>query len=148
MTSLYSELAKILREEKQLLYELYSTVSKERDAIISLNSNELEKITRDKELLLIKISLWDEEREKLLRHYGLEGKTITEIINMNNKGGEVDTAEIEELYRTLKALISAISEIQKINEQLIDHSMISIGAAIKFFESFGINPKQTLSREA
>ncbi len=149
MTSLYKELVNILIEEKSLLSQLYEVVSEERDAIVGLNSKELEKILMNKESLLVKISLWEKEREKLLKNHGLEGRTISEIIQRHpNKEENKEISVIEEIYKTMKSLLSAISEIQKINEQLIDRSIIHIGTAIKFFESFGIKPKQTLSREA
>ncbi len=149
MTSLYKELANILKEEKRLLSELYSVVSEERDAIVALNSKELEKILMNKEALLVKISLWEKEREKILKNHGLDGRTISEIIKMqSNQEENKEISVIEEVYKTMKSLLYAIAEIQKINEQLIDRSIIHIGTAIKFFESFGIKPKQTLSREA
>lgn len=149
MTSLYKELANILKEEKKLMSKLYNVVSEERDAIVALNSKELEKILMNKETLLVKISLWEKEREKLLKQNGLEGKTISEIIKMQSFQEESkEISIIEETYKTMKSLLVAIAEIQKINEQLIDRSIIHIGTAIKFFESFGIKPKQTLSREA
>lgn len=149
MTSLYKELANILKEEKKLLSKIYSVVSEEREAIVALNSKELERILIDKEALLVKISLWEKEREKLLKQHGLEGRTISEILTMQS--GHEDRGEIsaiEETYKIMKSLLSGIMEIQKINEQLIDRSIIHIGTAIKFFESFGIKPEQTLSREA
>ncbi len=149
MTSLHKELADILQEEKKLLKELYSLVSKERDAIVSLDSKGLEEILREKEALLVKISLWEKEREKLLKREGLEGKTLSEIIEIFSKDGQKEEMEILiETYRIMKSFLSAIEEIQKINEQLIDHSLIHIGTALKFFESFGIKPKHSLSKEA
>lgn len=149
MTSLYKELAKILKEEKKLLSKIYSVVSEEREAIVALNSKELERILIDKEALLVKVSLWEKEREKLLKQHGLEGRTISEILTMQSSQEErKEILVIEETYKTMKSLLSGIAEIQKINEQLIDRSIIHIGTAIKFFESFGIKPKQTLSREA
>jgi flagellar biosynthesis/type III secretory pathway chaperone len=146
---LYKELTNILKEEKRLLSELYSVVSEERDVIVSLNLQNLEKTLRDKEALLMKLSFWEKERDKLLKNYGLEGKTLSEIIKIHSNDGENnDISAIEEIYKSMKSLLSAIAEIHKINEQLIDRSIIHINTAIKFFETFGIEPKQKLSREA
>ncbi len=149
MTSLHKDVANILQEEKKLLKELYSLVSKERDAIVSLDSKGLEEILREKESLLVKISLWEKEREKILKKEGLEGKTLSEVIKIFSIDGQKEEIEmLKETYRTMKSLLSAIEEIQKINGQLIDHSLIHIGRALKFFESFGIKPKHSLSMEA
>lgn len=76
MISLHKELTKILNEEKALLEILFKIVSEERDAIVGLNSVELEKILREKEQTLIKLSLWEEERAKLLAKNGLENTTL------------------------------------------------------------------------
>ncbi|ACI21017.1 MULTISPECIES: flagellar protein FlgN [Thermodesulfovibrio] len=146
MISLHKELTKILNEEKALLEILFKIVSEERDAIVGLNSVELEKILREKEQTLIKLSLWEEERAKLLAKNGLENTTLSEILNMNNDSPEL--IQLKELYYSMKTLLNAISEIQRINEQLIDRSIMHIGTAIKFLETFGINAKQSLSKEA
>lgn len=146
MISLHKELTKILNEEKALLEILFKIVSEERDAIVGLNSVELEKILREKEQTLIKLSLWEEERAKLLAKNGLENTTLSEILNMNSDSPEL--IQLKELYYSMKTLLNAISEIQRINEQLIDRSIMHIGTAIKFLETFGINAKQSLSKEA
>jgi len=146
LISLHKELTKILNEEKALLEILFKIVSEERDAIVGLNSVELEKILREKEQTLIKLSLWEEERAKLLAKNGLENTTLSEILNMNNDSPEL--IQLKELYYSMKTLLNAISEIQRINEQLIDRSIMHIGTAIKFLETFGINAKQSLSKEA
>ncbi|MCS7214561.1 MAG: flagellar protein FlgN [Thermodesulfovibrio sp.] len=146
MTNLYSELIDILNEEKKVLEALFKIVSEERDAIVGLNSSELEKILREKEQILVKLSLWEEERIKLLNKYGLKKSNISEIIKSCN---DLSISEkLKDLYNTMKTLLSAISDIQKINEQLIDRSISNIGAAIKFLETFGITPKRNLSMEA
>lgn len=147
MTSLHRELLKILKEEKSLLESLYRIVSEERDAIVGGSSVELERILRDKEQTLMRLGLWEEERQKLLKRYGFEGKSLSvilqEALQQFERGDEID-----ELYQSMKTLLPAIAEIQKINEQLIDRSIIHIETALRFLESFGIKAKQTLSKEA
>lgn len=146
MISLYKELVEILTKEKNLLEILFKIVSDERDAIVGLNSVELEKILIQKEQTLIKLSLWEEERLKLLAKNGLENATLSEILNVKNESPEVE--QLRELYHSMKTLLNAISEIQRINEQLIDRSIIHIETAIKFLENFGIIAKQNLLKEA
>ncbi len=146
MISLYKELAEILKKEKNLLEILFKIVSDERDAIVGLNSTELEKILMQKEQALIKLSLWEKERLKLLAKNGLENTTLSEILNVKNESPEL--VQLKELYHSMKTLLNAISEIQRINEQLIDRSIIHIETAIKFLEIFGITAKQNLSKEA
>lgn len=149
MTSLHEELAEILEEEKKLLNNLYSIVSEERDAIVSLNSQELEKILIAKQEVLTKLSLWEKEREKLLEKYNMKGMTLENLLEYFEKNHHSShLLKLRDLYKTMKAMLIAIGEIQKINEQLIDRSVLHIGAAIKFLETFGINAKQSLSREA
>lgn len=141
MTSLHKELIEILNEEKALLSNLYRIVSEERDAIVGFNSKELEGILRQKEETLMKLSLWEKEREKL----GLNKKTLYEIISNSEHNEEF--YQLRELYNSMRALLGAIGEIQKINEQLINRSIVHIGMSLKFLESFGISPKQSFSRE-
>lgn len=146
MISLYEELLKILHEEKNLLEALYKIVSEERDAIVALRANDLERVLREKETVIMKLSLWEQEREKLLAKHDLYDKSLSEIIS------EIENIQyaqrLKEMYSAMKTLLSAIGEIQKINEQLIDRSIIHIKTAIKFLETFGIAPRQSLSREA
>lgn len=146
MTNLYYELVKVLQNEKNLLSSLYKIVSEERDAIVALQAKELERILRQKEAVLMKLSLWEREREKILEKNNLYGKSFSEIISHIEQTHDVQ--RLRELYSAMKTLLTAISDIQKINEQLIDRSIINIGTAIKFLESFGITPKQSLSKEA
>ncbi len=146
MTNLYDELVKVLQNEKNLLSSLYKIVSEERDAIVALQAKELERILRQKEAVLMKLSLWEREREKILEKNNLYGKSFSEIISHIEQTHDVQ--RLRELYSAMKTLLTAISDIQKINEQLIDRSIINIGTAIKFLESFGITPKQSLSKEA
>ena len=146
MTSLHDELVRVLREEKNLLANLYKIVSQERDAIVSLQAKELESILREKEEVLMKLSLWENERARILEKNNLYGQSLSEIIS--HVAETQDVKVLKELYMEMKTLLTAIAEIQKINEQLIDRSIINIGTAIKFLESFGITPKQSLSREA
>lgn len=146
MTNLYDELVKVLQNEKNLLSSLYKIVSEERDAIVALQAKELERILRQKEAVLMKLSLWERERERILEKNNLYGKSFSEIISHIEQTHDVQ--RLRELYSAMKTLLTAISDIQKINEQLIDRSIINIGTAIKFLESFGITPKQSLSKEA
>lgn len=146
MISLHEELVKILQEEKNLLEALYKIVSEERDAIVALKANDLERVLREKETVIMKLSLWEQEREKLLAKHDLSDKSLSEIISQLENSE--DAQRLKEMYSAMKALLSAIGEIQKINEQLIDRSIIHIKTAIKFLETFGITPKQSLSREA
>lgn len=146
MTNLYYELVKVLQNEKNLLSSLYKIVSEERDAIVALQAKELERILRQKEAVLMKLSLWERERERILEKNNLYGKSFSEIISHIEQTHDVQ--RLRELYSAMKTLLTAISDIQKINEQLIDRSIINIGTAIKFLESFGITPKQSLSKEA
>ena len=153
MTSLHEELIDtwdfrlrkllyILNEEKALLGNLYRIVSEERDAIVGLKYKELEGILRKKEETIMKLSLWEKEREKL----GLNKKSLYEIIIECEHNEEF--YQLRELYNSMKALLDAIGEIQKINEQLINRSIFHIGMSLKFLESFGISPKQSFSKEA
>lgn len=145
MTGLHEELVKILKEEKNLLSELYRIVSEERDAIVGLNSSELERILREKEALIMKISLWEKEREKILSEHALQDKPFSAILETP---AFKESSELRKLYKSMKTLLESISEIQKINEQLIDRSIVYVGTALKFLENFGIQPRQTLSKEA
>lgn len=85
MTGWHDELVKILEEEEKLLKALYDTVSKERDAIVSLDSQELERILIEKQEILTKLSLWEKEREKLLEKHNLKGTGLEKIIESAEK---------------------------------------------------------------
>ncbi|GAB6183177.1 flagellar protein FlgN [Thermodesulfovibrio hydrogeniphilus] len=149
MTSLHEELIAILKEEKALLVSLYQVVSEERDAIVGLNSQELERILTKKQETLLKLSLLEKEREKLLSMHDLNGKSLSEIIDyFENMKKSTEANELKQYYLSMKTLLESISEIQRINEQLIDRSIVHITTAMKFIESFGITPKQSVSREA
>lgn len=149
MTSWHEELVNIMTEEKRLLTELISIVSEERDAIVGLRSQELERILRKKEGVLIKLSMWEAQRTKLLEENGLTGKTMSHILEEIEDSVQPEIlGKLKELFTSMKALLSSIGEIQRINEQLIDRSLLHIGTALKFLETFGITPQGTLSREA
>lgn len=146
MTKLLNELLEILTKEKEELSELYKVVSEERDAIVALNHKELERILRKKEKVAIKLSLWEKEREKFLSENGLSGVSLSEIIKKYET--EKEAEKLKEIYDTMKTLLTAISEIQKINEELIDHCLCNINMSLKFLENFNISAKSTVSKEA
>ncbi|MCS7202865.1 MAG: flagellar protein FlgN [Thermodesulfovibrio sp.] len=145
MTNLLNRLLEILTKEKECLSELYNIVSEERDTIVSLRHHELERILRKKEETVMKISLLEKEREKFLLENELNGLSLSEII----KKYEIyeETSKLKELYTTIKTLLTAIEEIQRINEQLIDHCLFNIHRSLKFLENFNISAKSTISKE-
>lgn len=149
MTNLLEELERILNEEKIILSSLYEVVSKERDAIVSLDSEKLMNILMQKEELLMKLSIWEREREKLLKLHNLEKFSLRELIEFFEKNDENSKDKnLRELYEGMRIILDAIAEIQRINEQLIDRSIIHVGTAIKFLESFGITARQNFKKEA
>lgn len=148
MTSLHEELERILNEEKIILGSLYDVVSAERDAIVSLDSEKLMNILMQKEELLMKLSIWEKEREKLLKSHNLEKFSLRELIEFFEKNDNLKDNNLRKLYEGMRIILDSIAEIQRINEQLIDRSIIHVGTALKFLESFGITARQSFKKEA
>lgn len=148
MTSLHEELERILNEEKIILGSLYDVVSAERDAIVSLDSEKLMNILMQKEELLMKLSIWEKEREKLLKSHNLEKFSLRELIEFFEKNDNLKDNNLRKIYEGMRIILDSIAEIQRINEQLIDRSIIHVGTALKFLESFGITARQSFKKEA
>jgi len=104
LTNLYDELVKVLQNEKNLLSSLYKIVSEERDAIVALQAKELERILRQKEAVLMKLSLWERERERILEKNNLYGKSFSEIISHIEQTHDVQ--RLRELYSAMKTLLT------------------------------------------
>lgn len=144
---------------KAIMSELISGYSvlqvllqKERLCLINLNATQIEDLLKEKDTIVMRLKLLEEERRRLLRKYYIE----------NGIKGELDKSilfkidgddSFESLRLQLLSLLQSIAELNEFNRILIDRTNLFFRNTIVFLESAGINlnpPHKTnkLSREA
>lgn len=131
---------------------LLSLLQKERESLINLNVSRIEDLSKEKDTILIRLKLLENERMRLLKNYyiekGIEGELDPLIFSKIN-GDE----SLESLRLQLISLIQSISELNAFNRIIVDRSINFFKNSIGFLSSSGMNVDYTqkasmLSKEA
>ncbi len=117
---------------------LQSLLQKERASLINLNVSQIEDLSKEKDTILIRLKLLENERMRLLKNYyiekGIQGEIDLLVIYKIN-GDE----SFESLRLKLISLIQSIAELNEFNSILIDRSINFFKNSIGFLGSSGIN---------
>jgi len=145
LKGLYENLIDILEREFGLCSELVTLLQKEKDVIAGLNLEALETHLREKQLVSSKIDICENSRENILRSLGLTGKSLTEVASI----ADIDHRErLFQIASKFKAIASSISELNTLNNLLIERSLFHVRSSRNFLKTFGIDPQQRISVEA
>ncbi len=125
---------RILIEQVNGYRGLMTLFQRERAQLLNFNPAGLEELSREKDTLVLKLRLLEEERlrliEKFLKDSGIDGDTSL------NRLYEITGDEAFKLIRLqLISLLQAISELNEFNRILIDRSLSFLRAATNVFDS-------------
>jgi flagellar biosynthesis/type III secretory pathway chaperone len=144
-TSSYEDLITILEREFTLCSEMVTLLQKEKDIITGLDIEALDNHVRDKELVVAKISMCEEARERMLQSLGLQGRKLSDIAVT---AGPDYHDRIEMLASKFKSITNSIAELNRLNGLLIEKSLFYIKSSRRFLDTFGIMASSRISVEA
>lgn len=135
------ELKDVLKAQINLYEELISLLQKEREALISFDPNEIERLSKEKDMTIMKIKLFEEERISILSKLsamfdGDDMITLSKIVSATKD------EEFKELGNKLISLVQSVLELNEFNKILLEKSSRHIKSFLCFLESCGISPIQ------
>jgi len=134
---LMEELKQVLKAEVNAYEELVSLLQKEREALITFSPDEIEALSKEKDMVIMKIKLFDEERIKLLSKISLT-LSIDETITLSKLVEITKDEEFRNLGFKLISLIQSFAELNEFNKILIEKSSRHIKSFLCFLENCGV----------
>lgn len=125
----------ILEEQLRSYKIFHDLLIKERECLVKIDPEMVEEISKEKDTIIMRLRLLEEERQRLVRKFADE----------NNIDGELNLSDLEKMtgdghYRTLRSqllsLLQSIAEINKFNSILIDRSLNYLKMTSNFLGSF------------
>lgn len=126
---------KILRDQVSAYRKLLELLNRERASLVNIREAQVEELSKEKDTILMKLRLLEEERQRLLREYA-EAHNVTEEINLEKLGELTGNSAFSSLRSRLLSLLQGIEEINRFNTVLINRSLQYIRTTTNFFHSF------------
>lgn len=133
------ELKEVLKSQIKIHDELVTLLQKEREALILFEPDEIERLAREKDMLLMKIRLFEEERMKLMEELSKKNN-LTENITLSKLVELTGDLEYRELGLKLLSLIQSVIELNEFNKILVERSSRHVNNFLVFLENNGIEP--------
>lgn len=142
----------ILNEQINGYSLLLEKLRKEKECLINLDVHEIENLVKEKDLIILKLRLLEEERMRITNRFKSDNNIVDDL---SLKGLSEITGDdfFQKASLKLISLCQAISELNEFNGILIDRSMGLIKNAVAMLGALGIsmplkNNSSFLSREA
>jgi flagellar biosynthesis/type III secretory pathway chaperone len=133
------ELKEVLKSQIKAHDELVSLLQKEREALILFDPDEIEKLAKEKDMVLMRIRLFEEERINLLNKISNLNNT-KETITLSRLVELTGDIEYKELGLKLISLVQSVLELNEFNKILIERSSKHVGNFLCFLENCGVEP--------
>lgn len=133
------ELKEVLKSQIKAHDDLISLLQKEREALILFNPDEIERLAKEKDMVLMRIRLYEEERINLINKLS-EMNNISEEITLSKLVEITKDEEYKELGLKLISLIQSVIELNEFNKILIERSSRHVNNFLVFLENNGVEP--------
>lgn len=140
---LSDRLSGLLEGETELLESLLKTLQKERAAVVESDINTLNRATKEKENLILKIRILEEQRQHLMLrisralNLGRSPLTLTQLIN---KLGAPHSIRLNQICSSIIALTQSIEELNTLNRGLLMHSLDLVRSSLLLFDQSAVSP--------
>ncbi|TCW42212.1 FlgN protein [Thermohydrogenium kirishiense] len=115
------ELIDVLNGEMLLYKDLLDISTKKTDVIIHGKIQELDNMTKIEGNIICKLSMLEEEREKILSGYDDTGEiTISELCKMLP---EDDAKKLKKIQKEFESLLKALNDRNELNKSLLQQSI-------------------------
>ena len=121
----------ILEEQVNTYKVLHDLLKKERTSLVNIEAEKLEEISKEKDTVIMRLRLLEEERQRLTKKFAEENNFIGEL-SLQELGTLTGNNVFMELRSRLLSLLQSIEEMNKFNSTLIDRSLNYIKTSTSF----------------
>jgi len=123
-------------EEQLRAYKIFlDLLIKERECLVKIDPEMVEEISKEKDTVIMRLRLLEEERQRLVRKFADE-HTIDGEVNLKEVGRITGNDRFNTVRSQLLSLLQSIAEINKFNSILIDRSIHYLKMTSNFIGSF------------
>ena len=145
-------LKNILTEQIGSYRVLLDILHKEREHLLNLDALEVENISKEKDTIVLRLRLLEEERLRLMKELSAE-KGIGYDMSLKRLSEVTGDDAFQFIRLQLVSLLQGIGEMNSFNRILIERSLTAVKNTLRFLEPFELSASQTkkgnlLSREA
>jgi flagellar biosynthesis/type III secretory pathway chaperone len=131
----------ILIEQIKSYRALLALLQRERECLISLDADEVENLSKEKDTILLRLRLLEEERIRLIKRYSADN-AISGKISLQGLSELTEDNDFQVMRSQLTSLLQSIQELNDLNMILIERSLSVVRQSVGFLESFGLNINQ------
>ncbi len=125
----------ILKEQITAYKILHDLLIRERACLVSIDSERVEEISKEKDTVIMRLRLLEEERQRLIKQFAADNG-ISSNVNLDELGKWTGNNIFSELRSRLMSLLQSIEEMNRFNSILIDRSLNHIKNTNNFFSLF------------
>ncbi len=126
----------ILTEQVDGYRTLLDTLRRERECLLHFNAPEVEDLSKEKDTVVLKLKLLEEERVRLVRSFAAE-QAVEEKAAFEALGRVTGDDSFQRLRLQLISLLQSITELNGFNRVLIERSVTVVKNALNFLGSIG-----------
>jgi len=134
-------LKSILTEQIKSYRVLLELLQRERECLINLDANGVENLSKEKDTVLLRLRLLEEERIRLIKKYSADS-AINGSISLQGLFKVTADNDFQLMRSQLTSLLQSIQELNNFNMILIERSLHFVRHSVGFLESFGLNINQ------
>jgi flagellar biosynthesis/type III secretory pathway chaperone len=131
----------ILIEQIKSYRALLALLQREKECLISLDADEVENLSKEKDTILLRLRLLEEERIRLIKRYSADN-AISGKISLQGLSELTEDNDFQVMRSQLTSLLQSIQELNDLNMILIERSLSVVRQSVGFLESFGLNINQ------
>ncbi len=123
--------------EGGLCAELLSVLRSEKRALVAADSDLLNETAKEKETVLLKIKLLEEERSSALADLCREmaiGDDIPDLPRLVERLPAPEAARLSKCHETLSALVASVQELNRSNGALLTHGLSLIRGSMRMLD--------------
>jgi flagellar biosynthesis/type III secretory pathway chaperone len=128
-------LLSILEEQIRSYKIFHDLLIKERECLVKIDPETVEEISKEKDTVIMRLRLLEEERQRLVRIFADENNIDAEV-TLKDLGRITGNDRYKTIRSQLLSLLQSIAEINKFNSILIDRSLNYLKMTSNFIGSF------------
>jgi len=136
MDLLLNKFLSLLEGETDLYRSLLSILQSEKKAVVLSNLKELNESSKEKENLILKIRILEEQRSKLLEKIADNLGHSCQVLTLSRLAEMVEepySTRLRYNYSILSTLVHSIQEVNNANKTLILHSLELVRGSLALF---------------
>ena len=141
MDVLVNQLTGLLEGEIELLEALLTTLQEEKGAVLDSDLNALNRAVKEKENLILKIRILEEQRMHLMERIAgvlqrpVQVLTLTQLSQVSESGA---SERLDRCASTIRALTQSIDDLNKTNRGLVQHSLDLVRGSLSLLDKLTV----------